>query len=724
MSASITRAVVALCAVSSAFALSVPTTKVDCAKPPAFCAGKVIKSADGNCYVQEPTCKPTDPFAVGTCTDGVCEYSKATGATGYKQCLQTCVPECTGKECGEDGCSGFCGSCASDKGCVDNKCVTVTSAGSCASPMELPGVGPTVTFDKYTQLTVEGDTTDKIHQLVPTCNEATAAPEAIYKFVVPEGKAFGIDFRVSGFDTVMQIMKGRCSQDSVMTSLCNDDGTPPGDYGSRIAGSLEAGTYYLMVDGYDSTSYGPFTLDLRFNPGMCFPKCDGAYCGDDGCGNNCGTCADNENCHPERAVCFAKDCKSLCSADSRECGQDGCGNYCKATLPAGKKLGSDGCNNDDGYFCVGFKLPVPTGEEGEVLDMTSKCTLFPKCDNMNPTCSPGCLNDEYCASDCTCTKNNEALPDLIADLPDLIGSFHLENKQFPDTSCAVLEGCVGGSGVRQLLRFTSTSINQGKVDLVGQNPLTNPHRYEFGECHGHYHAKQFAKYTLLDDMGKVVLKGQKLAYCAEDSTQRLFSSDINCSKKYTCEDQGIQAGWADTYAWGLDCSWLDVTGLPAGNYAVELIFNPDRVMKEASYDNNIVTGWVAIPKNWPTTEVAATPLPGYSTLAKLQAANRAFVASTAVVSAPVLLPLSLVSSPFLSVCCLLLALSSSHSLSLTDSVEAFVLTACFCLVLLCCFCSCFLFPGPSGLHRPRSSRGCLHVLKRLLAGLKDWLPPI
>ena len=30
---------------------------------------------------------------------------------------------------------------------------------------------------------------------------------------------------------------------------CNDDGTPPGDLGSRIFGSIGSGTYYIMVDG-------------------------------------------------------------------------------------------------------------------------------------------------------------------------------------------------------------------------------------------------------------------------------------------------------------------------------------------------------------------------------------------------------------------------------------------------------------------------------------------
>jgi len=42
----------------------------------------------------------------------------------------TCVPKCAGKQCGDDGCDGSCGSCDDDNPCTSNSC----SNGSCEYP--------------------------------------------------------------------------------------------------------------------------------------------------------------------------------------------------------------------------------------------------------------------------------------------------------------------------------------------------------------------------------------------------------------------------------------------------------------------------------------------------------------------------------------------------------------------------------------------------------------
>jgi len=40
--------------------------------------------------------------------------------------LDVCVPACAGKECGDDGCGGSCGTCTGDKTCVEGKCKMTT----------------------------------------------------------------------------------------------------------------------------------------------------------------------------------------------------------------------------------------------------------------------------------------------------------------------------------------------------------------------------------------------------------------------------------------------------------------------------------------------------------------------------------------------------------------------------------------------------------------------
>jgi len=50
----------------------------------------------------------------GDCPGGHCEDG---------DCVIDCLPDCDGKECGDDGCEGSCGECQGDNKCVNGKCV-------------------------------------------------------------------------------------------------------------------------------------------------------------------------------------------------------------------------------------------------------------------------------------------------------------------------------------------------------------------------------------------------------------------------------------------------------------------------------------------------------------------------------------------------------------------------------------------------------------------------
>jgi hypothetical protein len=119
------------------------------------------------------------------------------------------VPDCQNKACGEDGCGGFCGACATGQGCSNYECITGQSDGSCEAPLNLGNTDTTrviETDDRVTIITV-GDTTQALHFETPSCNTLTASPELIFTFVVPEGKTYGYDMQLSGYDTVIQLMK-------------------------------------------------------------------------------------------------------------------------------------------------------------------------------------------------------------------------------------------------------------------------------------------------------------------------------------------------------------------------------------------------------------------------------------------------------------------------------------------------------------------------------------
>lgn len=50
--------------------------------------------------------------------------------------------------------------------------------------------------------------------------------------------------------------------------------------------------YFIIVDGYDGWSSGPYTLSV----GDCVFECDGKFCGSDGCGGSCGECTGGNVC--------------------------------------------------------------------------------------------------------------------------------------------------------------------------------------------------------------------------------------------------------------------------------------------------------------------------------------------------------------------------------------------------------------------------------------------
>lgn len=180
-------------------------------------------------------------------------------------------------------------------------------------------------------------------------------------------------------------------------------------------------------------------------------------------------------------------------------------------------------------------------------------------------------------------------PDITISASDL--NPRITTETFAASSCDVVEGAVT-AGTRKLLRFTTQSRNIGTADLVLGNPANNP-AFEFGPCHGHYHFRSFAEYRLLNQSGQVVRTGRKVGFCLMDITR--VSATANPSPRYTCSNQGIQAGWADVYSSNLSGQWIDITGLGAGQYVLEITMDPMNAIDESDETNNTISMPVAIP---------------------------------------------------------------------------------------------------------------------------------
>lgn len=185
---------------------------------------------------------------------------------------------------------------------------------------------------------------------------------------------------------------------------------------------------------------------------------------------------------------------------------------------------------------------------------------------------------------------------LSLGLPDLI--FHagamnprITTESFSANACEIQEGTIT-AGTHKLLRFSTETRNIGTGDLVLGNPSTNP-SFNWGSCHGHYHFNSFAQYRLLDANGQLVRTGHKVGFCLMDISRH--NSGANPSPRYTCSNQGIQAGWADVYSSQLSGQWIVVTGLPAGNYILEVVVDPMGLIAESDETNNITRVNVTIP---------------------------------------------------------------------------------------------------------------------------------
>jgi hypothetical protein len=176
------------------------------------CTGVSRRMLSGDCTPLFFVCEDGDAGTVSSCLTetSTCSHQVPEGSDEPK-CFTDCVPDCENKACGEDNCGGFCGACASGQGCSNYECVTGQSDGSCDAPINLGNVNattaPVIDMDDRVTIISVGDTTQALHFETPSCNTLTASPELIFSFVVPQGKTYGYDMQLSGYDTVIQLMK-------------------------------------------------------------------------------------------------------------------------------------------------------------------------------------------------------------------------------------------------------------------------------------------------------------------------------------------------------------------------------------------------------------------------------------------------------------------------------------------------------------------------------------
>lgn len=173
-------------------------------------------------------------------------------------------------------------------------------------------------------------------------------------------------------------------------------------------------------------------------------------------------------------------------------------------------------------------------------------------------------------------------PDLVS--PERLINIKVVEENFSGSDCEVEERCLV-AGKRRLLRFDMHTHNLGNEDLVFGSPEDSP-MFVYSSCHSHYHFEALAAYRVLTLSNDLVRLGNKFGFCLEDVLN--VSAPAGTQRRFTCDDQGIQAGFGDIYNADLPCQYVDVTGLASGDYILEIELDPLHQIAEANEDNNLV----------------------------------------------------------------------------------------------------------------------------------------
>jgi hypothetical protein len=325
-------------------------------------------------------------------TCGTCPGGLSCNAQGI--CSNACITSCTGKECGADGCGGECGICAPGFKC--------TPAGLCVNSS---GCTP--------QCSGKDCGSDSCGGSCGQCANGQSCDASGHCTTVAGGSCGSLTF------------EGECDNTGKKALWC-EAGVP------QEQDCTTYGPNYVCSWIDDETGY--FCTD------QCNANCAGKQCGSDGCGSTCGQCGEGQTCNAagQCTVSSGGDCGSIdwtgicegtslkycsggslvtvdCSADgkvcgfsdsfnwyscldhtgpctpsctNKVCGSDGCGGSC-GTCPTGKACDSTGTCVDDvpPEGCNG--LTIVGTCEGTVLKycLESSGTLYTKdCAESNKIC--------------------------------------------------------------------------------------------------------------------------------------------------------------------------------------------------------------------------------------------------------------------------------------------------------------------------------------------------
>lgn len=310
----------------------------ECNVPEKSCSGNLVIGCEFISSTCERWGSPQECAPDYVCKEGTCVYDP------------DCVPNCTNKMCGPDWCGGSCGDCSNgyqcDSGVCEEKmcafdyfecqgdvivemsvCNQVLSTKDCSEIYGMDG------NTKHCYHWGSGDYDITCYSLICSLSE----PNKVYWSY--DGSVKGNQAQDCG---VYKCIEGECSNCKTQDHpSCKNNSV----YWMDSCGNLEE---MIQNCGSSSCSGGEC---------VCTPNCLNKECGDDGCGESCGSCPSGSHCGSYYET--PNHCVGDCSCLGKQCGDDGCGGNCGScgsgyTCDNGECV-SSACSKDSdcnvGYLC-------------------------------------------------------------------------------------------------------------------------------------------------------------------------------------------------------------------------------------------------------------------------------------------------------------------------------------------------------------------------------------
>lgn len=125
--------------------------------------------------------------------------------------------------------------------------------------------------------TLGGSGTTSTSQITSTCGGGGGAAAIAYRIVLTQPAVIVASTAGSQLDTVLDLRSSMCSDPSAELT-CHDD-VDIDDTTSRITRSVPAGTYYLIVEGADTSETGAYTITVEKKAGEGVSCSDTSQCG-------------------------------------------------------------------------------------------------------------------------------------------------------------------------------------------------------------------------------------------------------------------------------------------------------------------------------------------------------------------------------------------------------------------------------------------------------------